>query len=381
MQLALHQFLPNQGWEPPLDAAFDSPSTAVFVFAAPHVQGLENALGDLRQNFPQAHILGCSTAGEIYGQRLNDDTVTIAIARFENGRLASTCLTLGDNHDARATGQALAQALAAPDLRGLFVLADGLAVNGSELARGLAAALPKGLPVSGGLAADGDRFAKTWVISGGQRMNNSVTALGLYGEAIGIACNYRGGWDVFGPEREVTHAEGNVLYTLDDQPALALYRKYLGERADELPAAGLLFPLAIRNALETDGLTVRTILGIDEEKQSITFAGNIPQGAFVRMMRANRDRLIDGATEAAAGMTQTLDRANTKLCIAISCIGRRLVLGQRCDEEIEAVIDTLPAPCQLVGYYSYGELSPLGSGRCDLHNQTMTLTVFWENRA
>ncbi len=307
--------------------------------------------------------------------------MTIAVARFEKGRLASTCVALGETHDALACGRTLAQTLAAPDLRGVFVLADGLTVNGSELARGLAAELPPGLPVSGGLAADGDRFAKTWVIANGHQVENSVAAIGFYGEAIGIACNYRGGWDVFGPEREVTHAEGNVLFTLDDQPALALYRKYLGDRANELPAAGLLFPLAIRNALETDGLTVRTILGIDDAQQSITFAGNIPQGGFVRMMRANRDRLIDGATDAAGGIAETLSNSNHKLCIAISCIGRRLVLGQRCDEEIEAVLDTLPAPCSLIGYYSYGELSPLGSGRCDLHNQTMTLTVFWENLA
>ena len=205
-----------------------------------------------------------------------------------------------------------------------------------------------------------------------------VVAVGFYGDSVDIACNYRGGWDVFGPEREVTRSSGNVLYTLDGQPALALYRKYLGDRAGELPAAGLLFPLAIRNELEADGLTVRTILAINEADQSITFAGDIPQGSFVRMMRANRDRLIDGATDAAGGIAETLSNGNHKLCIAISCIGRRLVLGQRCDEEIEAVLDTLPAPCSLIGYYSYGELSPLSSGRCDLHNQTMTLTLIRE---
>ena len=194
-----------------------------------------------------------------------------------------------------------------------------------------------------------------------------------------MACNYRGGWDVFGPEREVTRAVGNVLYALDGQPALALYRKYLGERAGELPAAGLLFPLAIRNELEADGLTVRTILGIDEAEQSITFAGDIPQGSFVRMMRANRDRLIDGATDAADGVRLAGGSAGETLCLAISCIGRRLVLGQRCEEELEAVLDTLPKGCRMVGYYSYGELSPLGSGRCDLHNQTMTLSLLWED--
>jgi hypothetical protein len=378
MQLAIHHCTRDGTWDPPPDTALDSESTALFIFAGAKSPVLDRALADLRVSFPKAHWIGCSTAGEIYGRSLADDSVTVAVLRLERGRLKSAQAPVDEAHSARAAGAELARALAAPDLKGVFLLADGLAVNGSELAKGLADGLPPGLPVSGGLAADGDRFAQTWVIADRAPQTGRIVALGLYGEATGVACNYRGGWDVFGPEREVTHAERNVLYTLDDQPALALYRRYLGERAGELPAAGLLFPLAIRNELDADGLTVRTILGIDEATQSITFAGDIPQGCFVRMMRANRDRLIDGATGAAEGIDPGADSRGERLCIAISCIGRRLVLGQRCEEEIEAVLDTLPSPCRMVGYYSYGELSPLASGRCDLHNQTMTLTVLWE---
>lgn len=304
--------------------------------------------------------------------------MVVAVVRLAKGSVRSTRERIGEGHGALEAGRNIARTLAAPDLQGIFVLADGLAVNGSELAMGLAGGLPAGLPVSGGLAADGDRFGRTWVIADKSAVAGHVVAVGFYGDSVGVACNYRGGWDVFGPEREVTRATGNVLYTLDDQPALTLYRKYLGERAGELPAAGLLFPLAIRNELDADGLTVRTILAINEAEQSITFAGDIPQGSFVRMMRANRDRLIDGATGAADGLRPSGGTAGEALCIAISCIGRRLVLGQRCEEEIEAVLDTLPEPCRMIGYYSYGELSPLSSGRCDLHNQTMTLTLLWE---
>lgn len=379
MQIAIHHHSRDGTWDRPPDAALDSESTALFIFAGAQSPVLDCALADLRACFPKAHWMGCSTAGEICGRSLADDSVTLAVLRLERGRLKSAQAPVDGAHDARAAGAELARVLAAPDLKGVFVLADGLAVNGSELAKGLADGLPAGLPVSGGLAADGDRFAQTWVIADQAPRAGRIIALGLYGEATRVACNYRGGWDVFGPEREVTHAVGNVLYTLDDQPALALYRRYLGERAGELPAAGLLFPLAIRNELDADGLTVRTILGIDEASQSITFAGDIPQGSFVRMMRANRDRLIDGATGAADGIAAAADKNGEQLCIAISCIGRRLVLGQRCEEEIEAVLDTLPAPCWMVGYYSYGELSPLASGRCDLHNQTMTLTVIRED--
>ena len=378
MQLAIHHYSRDGDWNQPPDSGLDSAATVLFIFAGTRCPSPEQALDDLRRSFPLAHWIGCSTAGEIFGRTLDDDSMVVAVVRLAKGSVRSTRERIGEGHGALEAGRNIARTLAAPDLQGIFVLADGLAVNGSELAMGLAGGLPAGLPVSGGLAADGDRFGRTWVIADKSAVAGHVVAVGFYGDSVGVACNYRGGWDVFGPEREVTRATGNVLYTLDDQPALTLYRKYLGERAGELPAAGLLFPLAIRNELDADGLTVRTILAINEAEQSITFAGDIPQGSFVRMMRANRDRLIDGATGAADGLRPSGGTAGEALCIAISCIGRRLVLGQRCEEEIEAVLDTLPEPCRMIGYYSYGELSPLSSGRCDLHNQTMTLTLLWE---
>lgn len=378
MQLSIHHCTRSGDWSQALDGALDSAVTVLFIFAGTRCPVLEQALNDLRVAFPLAHWIGCSTAGEIFGAQLDDDSLAVAVVRFDKARVRSLHEKVGPAQGALEAGRSIARALAEPDLKGVFVLADGLAVNGSELAKGLAGELPAGLPISGGLAADGDRFGQTWVIADKVPQAAHVVAVGFYGESVDMACNHRGGWDVFGPEREVTRATGNVLYALDDQPALALYRKYLGERAGELPAAGLLFPLAIRNEQEADGMTVRTILGIDEAEQSITFAGDIPQGSFVRMMRANRDRLIDGAIGAADGVRPVAGAVGETLCLAISCIGRRLVLGQRCEEELEAVLDTLPKPCRMIGYYSYGELSPLSSGRCDLHNQTMTLTLLGE---
>ena len=185
---------------------------------------------------------------------------------------------------------------------------------------------------------------------------------------------------MLGPEREVTRSDANVLYELDGQHALDLYKKYLGDRADGLPATGLLFPLAIRNEEEADGNTVRTILAVNEDDHSITFAGDIPQGSYVRLMRANFDRLIDGAADASADIDTASYSMGPILNVAISCVGRRLVLGPRTEEEIEAALDGLPEGTRQIGYYSYGEISPLASGRCDLHNQTMTLTTIWENQ-
>jgi hypothetical protein len=200
----------------------------------------------------------------------------------------------------------------------------------------------------------------------------------LYGSRLKVGFGSLGGWDSFGPERVVTRSKANVLYELDGRSALGLYRQYLGEQANGLPATGLLFPLSIRTRADETPV-VRTILSIDEEAQSLTFAGDIPEGAYARLMNANFDRLIAGAAGAARTSYQAIGSTAPGLAILISCVGRKLVLKQRIEEEVEAVRKVLGAHAVLTGFYSYGEISPFTPGaRCELHNQTMTITTLSE---
>jgi hypothetical protein len=233
--------------------------------------------------------------------------------------------------------------------------------------------------VTGGLAGDDDRFEKTYVVGEECRVESGlVSAVGFYGESFQIATGYKGGWDKFGIEREITSSRKNVLYTLNNEPALEVYKRYLGKHAAELPASALLFPLAIRESKETEETKVRTVLAVDEEAQSITFAGDMPQGGYATFMKANFDRLIDGAYEAAEQLAEGREIGKAALSIAVSCVGRKLLLKQRTEEELEAILDVLPEGTRQIGFYSYGEISPMHTGKCDLHNQTMTLTLFWE---
>jgi hypothetical protein len=379
MDMAVHRYLSAQGWDRSPDPAMDSAQTLLIAFAAARPSpGLVAELAVLHARFPRSVLIGCSSSGEIYGEELSDDSIVLAVLRFARTRLRLVSAPISDGAESAAAGRALADRLHGPGLAAVFTLTDGLLVNGSAYVEALAGALPEGVVVTGGLAGDGDRFERTWVYHDGEMRSGYMVAVGLYGDAVRVGHGSRGGWDLLGPEREVTRSEGNVLYSLDGQPALQVYKKYLGDRAEGLPATGLLFPLALRNEEETDGLTVRTILAVDEARQSITFAGDVPEGRFVRLMRANFDRLIDGAAGAAESVDLGAYPGGPALCVAISCVGRRLVLGPRVEEEIETVRESLPTGVQQVGYYSYGEISPLASGRCDLHNQTMTLTLIWE---
>ncbi|MFN0123876.1 MAG: FIST signal transduction protein [Blastocatellia bacterium] len=377
MKLATFTYNRTAGWSCESFPAMDSPQTLVTVFGASSFINDTGALSDLGAAFPQAKLTGCSTAGEIMGMTINDDSLVVAVSQFADTRLETACAPVQKADETFAAGEQIARQLHHDNLRGVFILSDGLHVNGSELVRGVNSVLPGSVVVTGGLAADGDRFQNTWILHEGRAEPGYISAVGFYGDAVRIGHGSSGGWDIFGPERKVTRSLGNQLSELDGKPALELYKAYLGDRASELPASALLFPLSLRTGLDNEKRIVRTVVGISEQDQAMIFAGDIPQGAYVQLMRANFDRLIDGASQAAE-MTGETPFAGDTLAIAISCVGRRLILGERVEEELEATFEGLPPGTQQVGFYSYGEISPYATGSCDLHNQTMTLTTIHE---
>lgn len=333
---------------------------------------------EIKSLYPKAVAVGCSTAGIICGTQVFDDGVSVTAIRFERTRV-SLVRTEVSPGDSRGAGARLAAALDPAGLRYVLLLSDGLKVNGSELADAMRDSLPDSVIVTGGLAGDGDRFQRTVLCADAPAAEGIVTALGFYGERLRIGYGSLGGWDSFGPERLITRASGSVLHELDGQSALALYKQYLGPHADGLPATGLLFPLSVRTEGGGDGV-VRTVLGIDEATQSMTFAGEMPIGAYARLMKANFDRLIEGAVGAARASTRLSGTTHPEFALLISCVGRKLILKQRTEEEVESVRDVLGAQAALAGFYSYGEIcagSPLRG--CELHNQTMTITTFSEN--
>jgi len=368
------------GWLAPLPSELDSPGTMVLAFAASTYAQHPAAFDELAAAFPQSVLVGCSTAGEIAGERVSDASISVAVARFSHTRLHRALTEVTDPADSRTAGERLAAQLPNPGLRAVFLLSDGLNVDGARLVEGLAGALPRGVAITGGLAGDGGRFESTWVLDGARPVQRHVSAVGLYGEHLHVGFGCDGGWSDFGPTRRITRSDGNILYELDGKPALDLYRACLGERAGGLPGTALLFPISIRRPGSTGDALVRTILGIDEARKSLTFTGDMPEGAVARLMRTSYDNLIDSAHHAVWQAAQGLPAGEAPLVISVSGAGRRLVLGERTHEEVETVFDVAPARAGHVGFYSYGEISPapLGSGASGLHHESMTVTVLRE---
>ncbi len=380
MHLKSHIYLPESGWNKEPDATLDSENTVVIIFADSDKRVVYEPISQLFRLFEKAHIVGCSTAGEIFEDELHIGSVVVTVMKLECSKIRVASRKVDKGSDIFKIGSSLMDELCiGEDLpKGVFTLSDGLNINGSELTRGLNSSISEAsnIVVTGALAGDDDRFESTWVIVDRELRENCVTAVGFYGESLQIGFGSQGGWDRFGIDRVVTKSKGNVLYTLDGKPALDLYKKYLGEYAKELPASGLLFPLQVKEG-ESEP-KVRTILSVNEDESSITFAGDIVEGSSASFMKANLDNLITGAESAALKIEQDGYEGEDALLIAVSCVGRRLILGPRSEDELEVVREVFPESVKMVGFYSYGEISTQKSGRCDLLNQTMTLTWIWE---
>lgn len=335
----------------------------------------------LRERFPGAQLLGCSSASQIAGAEIVEDGIVGVALTFKSVRVRTGAVAIARLGESYGSGADLGRQLADPDLRGVLVLSDGLTVNGSELTRGISGEIGPGIPVSGGLAADGANFEETLVGLNRRPEKGWIAAVGFYGDAAQLATGSAGGWSAFGPRRRISKSDGNILYTLDDRPALELYERYLGpEEVDALPSSALLFPLNIFDPEHPEHSVVRTVLAVDRQHRSMTFAGDMPEGWVAELMRGNVDRLTLGAAEAARQLDpQGGELPADSLVLLVSCIGRRLLMGQRTIDEVEAVSEVVGPHATRLGFYSYGEICPHSvSGLGEMHNQTMTVTAISE---
>lgn len=351
----------------------------VLVFGAASFFATPALYETLRAAFPGAALLGCSTAGEISRNGVDDGTCVVTAVHLDKGGVKAAATVLGSMEDSRAAGMRIGEQLDVPDLRAVMVFGPGVAINGSALVDGISAVIGEGIPLTGGLAGDGGAFQRTWTLGNDGSTDNGIVAVGLTGDGLQFCHGSFGGWEPFGPARKVTRCEGNVLFELDGAPALEVYKRYLGDYAKDLPASGLLFPFAMLGENHDEIGLIRTILGVSEAAGSLTLAGEIIPDGFLKLMHASTDGLVNGAESAAAAAAAMHKGDADGLAVLVSCVGRKLVMGERVDEEVEAVGDVFGSGATLTGFYSYGEISPFAPGvSCKLHNQTMTITLIGE---
>ncbi|SKB28370.1 FIST signal transduction protein [Maribacter arcticus] len=350
----------------------------VLVFGNRYMLESEHIYAEVKDLFPNSHIVFGTTSGEIIDDSVLEGTVVLTAIEFKKSSVVIKRSNINDfkNNDYKL-GESLMAEFPKENLKHLFIISEGSSVNGSALINGLEKVKNTGISLSGGLCGDDGRFERTLASYNENPKEGEIIAIGFYGETLEITSSNYGGWTPFGPERIITKSEGNVLFELDGKPALDLYKTYLGEKANELPKSALLYPLSVRIEEDSEPL-VRTILNIDNDKNTMILAGDVPEGSKVQLMMSSVDDIVSGAIHAAELAMKGREN-NPELALLISCIGRKLVMDQRTEEEIEEVKSVIGNDTFISGFYSYGEMAPFsGQQECKLHNQTMTLTLFSE---
>lgn len=349
----------------------------VLVLGNRYLMEKENLYDEVRTLFPSGHLVFGSSCGELVAGAVNDEHITITAIEFERSTFEIQTFNIKDAQgDSEKAGAAVVKKLNPEGLKHIFTLSEGSFVNGSALTKGMQEALPKVL-ITGGLCGDDARFEKTLASYNEAPKEGEIIAIGFYGETFEASFSIYGGWTPFGPERLITKSDGNILYEIDGKPALDLYKTYLGDKAKELPGSALIYPLNVKSQ-GNDQSFVRTILTIDEEKNAMVLAGDVPEQSKVQLMMTNMDS-IAAASETAATRAMEGRNAPPQLALLISCIGRKLVLDQRIEEEVEEVMSVVGNDVVISGMYSYGEIAPFyGERSCKLHNQTMTITLISE---
>lgn len=335
-------------------------------------------IDDIRAQFPYEHLIFGSSAGEIIGPYVNDDSIAVTAIEFEKSSfIVKTANILDYQKDTVALGVSLSKSLPRENLKHVLIISEGSFVNGSSIIEGMELGLDAAVDLTGGICGDGPRFEKTLVSYKENPKIGEVVAIGLYGNALEISFASFGGWFPFGPDRIITKSSQNILYELDNQPALDIYIKYLGDKAAELPQSALLYPLNVMIPGKKIPV-VRTILGIDYEKKAMILAGDVPENSVVQLMMVSVDSISAGASEAAR-LAMLERKTKPEFAFLVSCVGRKMVMDQRVEEEIEEVVELIGKETSIAGFYSYGEIAPFhGENLCELHNQTMTLTLISE---
>lgn len=327
--------------------------------------------------FPGGHIVFASTSGNITGNFIDEDCITITAVEFEKSTFKVKTINLNDTQlDSFQAGAKLVNKLDKEKLKYILVLSDGSFVNGSELIRGMNFTVDNNVLITGGLCADDDRFERTLVSYNENPKDGEIVAIGFYGDTFEVSSSIECGWQPFGAERIVTKSKGNILYELDKKPALDLYEKYLGDKSSEMPTAAMYYPIGIN--VDDEQFHVRTILDVNQDYNAMIFAGDIPVNSRVQFMMTNPRDLINTSVQTAE---QAKARFNSKpqLALFISSMGRKLLLDQRTIEEVEEAKRIIGDDVIISGFYSYGEIAPFEEeNMCQIHNQSFALTLISE---
>lgn len=332
-------------------------------------------LACIRKAFPDTPMLGCTTAGEIYTQGPDEESVALLALSGVNAKVAAGGKLSQDSYGA---GRELARALGTTPGNLVFMLGDGLAGDGAAALQGLRDHMAHKLPVFGAAAGDDGQFSKTLQFNGDRVLTDTVVAAKVQGD-FHFGVGVRHGWEPVALPVRVTRSRGNRLCEINDRPAMQLYDEYFGEysqrmRSEPMARLAVYYPLGLA-VPESDEYLLRAPVAVEKDG-TIQFTAELPTGTDVRLMIGSVDSAMRAARIAAMEALSQMRGRPPKLAILFNGMARRRVFGLRAGEEIKLVRDIIGNEVPLVGFYAYGEIAPLEgtdlAASC-FHNETLVI--------
>jgi len=340
--------------------------TLAFVFSS-----VVHNLEDLKAAFAKYNIevFGASSSGEILNDEVHEESIAVMLLDISREAFRLNVFD-GEGKTSSDVGQGVAEwARPIYENPAIMLMSAGLHADGQQLVKGVIDNMEHQVPLFGCLAGDDLSFKETFVFNASQVIANGAVALIFDQNAIELQGLAVCGWKGIGTPKTVTKATGNIVYEIDDEPALDMYNKYL-KIGDDPGLAGEYPLLLIR---DDDSVVLRAVMGVNEDK-SIVYAGTVPEGAKVKFSMPPGSEIIDLAIEQMSEFNQQIPSSNA--IVLFSCKARHVALGPMVEDEISGIHKLWNVP--MVGFFTYGEIGPVPQGQCDFHNHTLVPVLIQE---
>lgn len=378
MHIEQKKWTPEKTWETLRSDLRESKDyQLVLVFGSLTLLSSVGFYEEIRNNYPKAQILMNSASAEIIDTQVNNETISLTAIRFDKTTFKTVSININEFQDSEEIGKSIADKFEKDQLTNILIFADGKSIDGTQFSKGIEKYISPEVIISGGLAGDQNNYPKTLLGLNEQPCEGKIIAVGFYGKHLTVSHEGNNGWEAFGEALQITKSNQHTILEINNEPALKIYNQYLDKNITAIHGQNLLFPISLFT--DQHSTIIRRINAIHEDEKSITFDGIVPEGSYIKMMKANFETLINATTKAAKSCVQKI--SNPDLAIVISNVGRKILLNRRTEEEVEVLREMFGEATAITGFYSTGEISYIkGTSNSALYNQTMTITTMCETK-
>lgn len=328
-------------------------------------------------NEKKVDVFGSTTAGEILDSEILEHSTVIMLLDIKKEQYKIFCEASSDTY--KVSGDLARFAKATFNNPSIIVISSGLTIDAEQIIKGIKD-VDADIPLYGGLAGDDLTMKASYVFSNKYESATGLIALVLDNGKVNITGLATSGWDDIGVEKTITKSEGNIVYTIDDEPAVDVFVKFFQfpesvyNRSEIIAMNFAQYPLQMKK--ENGNIVLRSPLMVDIDKRALIFAGGIPQGSKVKFSVPPGFDLIDKTRDRVSVLKNTIKDPDA--VILFSCKARHLALGPIMEDEAGKIRDIWNKP--LIGFFTYGEIGAAKDSVCDFHNATCSMVLLEEKK-